>query len=254
MSILTGTQILLLVVSETGLVYTFTTTKLQPIVQKAEGKNLIQVSNPAHGTCRIFVADQKACLNAPDGYGPDGQPLAPSAPPKTKNGNLAIRPHKLTAAASAALAASAGGAEEGTDSQADGQAALGVTTPNRPKKRLPSGKQKKGGASATSPSDDIPPVPSLHDMHRATSPGLGMSLASPISTNYTYPAAHHDYAHAHAHHGHPHPGAPGYGYPPEYSYGYPQHYPHMGVNPAGLQSPYHPPPHHAPQSSPGHRL
>jgi hypothetical protein len=46
---LTGTQVLLLVVSETGLVYTFTTVKLQPIVTKPEGKSLIQ-----------------ACLNAPD--------------------------------------------------------------------------------------------------------------------------------------------------------------------------------------------
>jgi pheromone receptor transcription factor len=41
--VLTGTQVLLLVVSETGLVYTFTTPKLQPLVTKAEGKNLIQV-------------------------------------------------------------------------------------------------------------------------------------------------------------------------------------------------------------------
>lgn len=49
LSVLTGTQVLLLVVSETGLVYTFTTPKLQPLVTKAEGKNLIQ-----------------ACLNAPD--------------------------------------------------------------------------------------------------------------------------------------------------------------------------------------------
>ncbi|KAI9248845.1 hypothetical protein BDA99DRAFT_445959 [Phascolomyces articulosus] len=49
LSTLTGTQVLLLVVSETGLVYTFTTVKLQPIVTKPEGKNLIQ-----------------ACLNAPD--------------------------------------------------------------------------------------------------------------------------------------------------------------------------------------------
>ncbi|CAO0795988.1 unnamed protein product [Mucor circinelloides] len=49
LSTLTGTQVLLLVVSETGLVYTFTTTKLQPIVTKPEGKNLIQ-----------------ACLNTPD--------------------------------------------------------------------------------------------------------------------------------------------------------------------------------------------
>ena len=42
---LTGTQVLLLVVSETGLVYTFTTPKLQPLVTKPEGKNLIQVRN-----------------------------------------------------------------------------------------------------------------------------------------------------------------------------------------------------------------
>jgi hypothetical protein len=50
--------VLLLVVSETGLVYTFTTPKLQPLVTKPEGKNLIQVSRhismsefPASLTC-----------------------------------------------------------------------------------------------------------------------------------------------------------------------------------------------------------
>lgn len=47
LSVLTGTQVLLLVVSETGLVYTFTTPKLQPLVTKPEGKNLIQVRKPA---------------------------------------------------------------------------------------------------------------------------------------------------------------------------------------------------------------
>ncbi|WFD05881.1 transcription factor of the MADS box [Malassezia vespertilionis] len=46
---LTGTQILLLVVSQTGLVYTFTTPKLEAIVKQPEGRNLIQ-----------------ECLNAPD--------------------------------------------------------------------------------------------------------------------------------------------------------------------------------------------
>lgn len=60
LSVLTGTQVLLLVVSETGLVYTFTTPKLQPLVTKAEGKNLIQ-----------------ACLNAPEpaGLNENGHPL-----------------------------------------------------------------------------------------------------------------------------------------------------------------------------------
>ncbi|CAO3613593.1 unnamed protein product [Cunninghamella blakesleeana] len=43
LSALTGTQLLLIVVSETGLVYTFTTNKLQPLVTKPEGKGLIQL-------------------------------------------------------------------------------------------------------------------------------------------------------------------------------------------------------------------
>ena len=49
LSVLTGTQVLLLVVSETELVYTFSTPKFEPIVTQQEGRNLIQ-----------------ACLNAPD--------------------------------------------------------------------------------------------------------------------------------------------------------------------------------------------
>ena len=51
MSTLTGTQVLLLVASETGHVYTFATPKLQPLITKQEGKNLIQ-----------------ACLNSPDSH------------------------------------------------------------------------------------------------------------------------------------------------------------------------------------------
>eukprot|EP01094_Clydonella_sp_ATCC50884_P029704 TRINITY_DN938_c0_g1_i2.p1 TRINITY_DN938_c0_g1~~TRINITY_DN938_c0_g1_i2.p1 ORF type:complete len:306 (+),score=63.09 TRINITY_DN938_c0_g1_i2:194-1111(+) len=49
LSTLTGTQVLLLVASETGHVYTFATPKLQPIITRPEGKHLIQ-----------------SCLNAPD--------------------------------------------------------------------------------------------------------------------------------------------------------------------------------------------
>lgn len=43
LSTLTGTQVLLLVVSETGLVYTYTTAKLQPLVTDTPGKKLIAV-------------------------------------------------------------------------------------------------------------------------------------------------------------------------------------------------------------------
>ncbi|KAH3687496.1 hypothetical protein WICPIJ_001527 [Wickerhamomyces pijperi] len=61
LSVLTGTQVLLLVVSETGLVYTFTTPKLQPLVTKPEGKNLIQ-----------------ACLNAPEDAGEEEEVQTPT--------------------------------------------------------------------------------------------------------------------------------------------------------------------------------
>lgn len=50
LSTLTGTQVLLLVVSETGLVYTYTTNKLQPLVTAKEGKALIQVRRQAKAT------------------------------------------------------------------------------------------------------------------------------------------------------------------------------------------------------------
>ncbi|KAG6857167.1 hypothetical protein H0H87_008737 [Tephrocybe sp. NHM501043] len=89
LSTLTGTQVLLLVVSETGLVYTFTTAKLQPLVTQPEGKNLIQ-----------------ACLNAPPGSLPSSHPVgaainrtAPplpmggaSTPPTNLPGGLSISP------------------------------------------------------------------------------------------------------------------------------------------------------------------
>lgn len=53
---------LLLVVSETGLVYTFTTPKLQPLVTKAEGKNLIQVCTTALPPAVIAVLTRPAGL------------------------------------------------------------------------------------------------------------------------------------------------------------------------------------------------
>lgn len=49
LSTLTGTQVMLLVASETGHVYTFATRKLQPMITSDSGKRLIQT-----------------CLNSPD--------------------------------------------------------------------------------------------------------------------------------------------------------------------------------------------
>merc|ERR1719458_1659747 len=54
LSTLTGTQVMLLVASETGHVYTFATRKLQPMITSEAGKALIQT-----------------CLNSPDPPGDD---------------------------------------------------------------------------------------------------------------------------------------------------------------------------------------
>ncbi|KAJ2705690.1 transcription factor of the MADS box [Coemansia spiralis] len=85
LSTLTGTQVLLLVVSETGLVYTFTTPKLQPIVTQSDGKNLIQ-----------------ACLSVPDQPGD----RIPQPIPTESNAYISQpRSHHHHAAAAAAAAA-----------------------------------------------------------------------------------------------------------------------------------------------------
>ncbi|KAJ2008087.1 transcription factor of the MADS box [Coemansia thaxteri] len=86
LSTLTGTQVLLLVVSETGLVYTFTTPKLQQMVTQSEGKNLIQ-----------------ACLSAPDLPGDRlGMPILAES-----NGYITLSRHTSNAAASASAIAMA---------------------------------------------------------------------------------------------------------------------------------------------------
>ncbi|CCD23163.1 Arg80p NDAI_0B01290 [Naumovozyma dairenensis CBS 421] len=51
LSVLTGANVLLLILSSSGLVYTFTTPKLEPVIRDDEGKNLI-----------------RKCLGAPDNW------------------------------------------------------------------------------------------------------------------------------------------------------------------------------------------
>ncbi|GFR80033.1 serum response factor [Elysia marginata] len=63
LSTLTGTQVMLLVASETGHVYTFATRKLQPIITSESGKALIQTClnspDPALGTTTGNVLEQR---------------------------------------------------------------------------------------------------------------------------------------------------------------------------------------------------
>ncbi|CAF0779492.1 unnamed protein product [Brachionus calyciflorus] len=64
LSTLTGTQVMLLVASETGHVYTFATEKLQPMITSEVGKNLIQ---SCLSTCNddensAGISDNKICI------------------------------------------------------------------------------------------------------------------------------------------------------------------------------------------------
>lgn len=63
LSTLTGTQVMLLVASETGHVYTFATRKLQPMITSDAGKALIQ-------TC-LNSPDPPQGTSSPPGPGPD---------------------------------------------------------------------------------------------------------------------------------------------------------------------------------------
>ncbi|KAF2281613.1 SRF-TF-domain-containing protein [Westerdykella ornata] len=94
LSVLTGTQVLLLVVSETGLVYTFTTPKLQPLVTKAEGKNLIQAClnapEPASGDANGVEGDQP--VESPE----DAHPQVPPGQPRGMPSNGGMPPAYMT--------------------------------------------------------------------------------------------------------------------------------------------------------------
>lgn len=161
---LTGTQVLLLVVSQTGLVYTFTTPKLQALVTQAEGRNLIQ-----------------ACLNAPDpsGDGESGQEdqsgeegsdgddgLSPSESQASSNKRAnQNRKRPRTASTSkassvsggAAAVAAATGEEEGASGS---QLATAKRGRGRPRKNTASAAQ--GPVSAADASHPMPPPPALH--------------------------------------------------------------------------------------------
>ena len=73
LSTLTGTQVMLLVASETGHVYTFATKKLQPMITSEEGKSLIQtcLNSPGMIFCAAcgIVSTFRPCEKTLDGLG-----------------------------------------------------------------------------------------------------------------------------------------------------------------------------------------
>lgn len=176
LSTLTGTQVLLLVVSETGLVYTFTTAKLQPLVTQPEGKNLIQ-----------------ACLNAPHGSLPSNMPVGP--PLGRSAGPMSIPGPPPSANIPGGLSISGQPAvkeDENDDDHHDDAAASHGGRPSTGDKRRRRGSSTsgppptRGATSPHSPNATIPPplnIPSgqTHPSHHPQQQQPQIALGSPTS-------------------------------------------------------------------------
>ncbi|KAG1751186.1 SRF-TF-domain-containing protein [Suillus lakei] len=239
LSTLTGTQVLLLVVSETGLVYTFTTSKLQPLVTQPEGKNLIQ-----------------ACLNAPHGSLPSAMPVG--APIGRASGPMSLPgPGSTNLPGGLAIPGGpVGGPQSATkedgDDEGDEEAARGnrAAAAGDKRRRRPSttgtGPGRAGPGSPQTPNSTIPPPLSIpaasqHQQPQAPPPPQ-ISLGSPTSPQQqhsqvpqspqygTSPTGAYG-AHA-QHHGHHAPGGGHGGSPTDPGmYGG-----HMGLPPPGAYS------------------
>ncbi|KAJ6508673.1 SRF-type transcription factor (DNA-binding and dimerization domain)-domain-containing protein [Mycena sanguinolenta] len=170
LSTLTGTQVLLLVVSETGLVYTFTTAKLQPLVTQPEGKNLIQ-----------------ACLNAPHGTLPSsmpvGQPLGRSAGPMGGPGGPPVS-NNMPGGLSISGGPSNSSSKDEDDPNDDDESAHGG--------RASAGDKRRRRSSATNPSSTGVGAPSSNtrsNANSATSPHAA-SAPPPLSIPAGAPQPH----------------------------------------------------------------
>ncbi|OBZ68746.1 hypothetical protein A0H81_11128 [Grifola frondosa] len=155
LSTLTGTQVLLLVVSETGLVYTFTTAKLQPLVTQPEGKNLIQ-----------------ACLNAPHGTLPSSMPIG--TPIGRASGPLNM-PHHAPPNVPGGLSISGGGS--GKDDDASEEQDADAPAPAEPPERT-TRKRRRASSSAGTAAPSRNNAPSAV----AVSPAQGSAPGAPSTS------------------------------------------------------------------------
>ncbi|KAM5538727.1 hypothetical protein V8D89_007756 [Ganoderma adspersum] len=190
LSTLTGTQVLLLVVSETGLVYTFTTAKLQPLVTQPEGKNLIQ-----------------ACLNAPHGQLPSSMPVGtpinrtsmPMQHPPNVPGGLAIGSAPSTKEDEAQEESEENPGDVGRPPRKRRRASSSVNQPRGNNSPIVSGSSgaPQAGAPSQSPHarpGQIPPgappitIPGVPpQMPLESSPRQAQAAPPPTSPNYAQP-------------------------------------------------------------------
>lgn len=146
--------------------------------------------------------------------GPDGNPLDPAVVATKKGTGLAIRPHKLSAAATAALEVSASALDSALSTNAEGSGSgsassssarpmehpemsgLGLGNPaDRPKKRMPSRRKASSANMAAAHSNgDIPPVPPIPDIHAQAHQHSMMMQQGSMPGAYAYPS---DYGQGH---------------------------------------------------------
>jgi len=171
LSTLTGTQVLLLVVSETGLVYTFTTAKLQPLVTQPEGKNLIQ-----------------ACLNAPHGTLPNTMPVGPPMGRSTATPGMGVPAHHNNVPGGLSIGGDK--VDEGGDHDEDNE-------------RAGSKRRRRASTSGGGPGS----VPASRGTRSNSNAGGGNPSASPHSPAQALPPSIAIPPHAQGPHS-AHPGAP----------------------------------------------
>lgn len=208
LSTLTGTQVLLLVVSETGLVYTFTTAKLQPLVTQPEGKNLIQ-----------------ACLNAPQGTLPSSMPVG--TPMGRSSGQPSVSQGGSNSSGSSNLPGglsigSSGTANQGPASQSSKDSERDEDDSGHERVKRP--RRDSNATSPRSPNQSNATVnpPAPLSIPNSSQPqqqsGMAMSPTSPQQGHPAPPGQYSPSSYSHPSSGHdgmysPH-GIPSYGYPP----------------------------------------
>jgi pheromone receptor transcription factor len=177
--------VLLLVVSETGLVYTFTTAKLQPLVTQPEGKNLIQ-----------------ACLNAPHGQLP--APSSGGGQPMNRMSNSTSQPARSNVPGGLSIGGNKEDEAEGDEEDETGNATPTSTKP-RTRRRTSSG-AVAGGISATTGATQKGPSNSPTSPNQQTPPQSGMALHQQPGGSHPQMALN-----------------PSHGQPPQYSAGHATH-------------------------------
>ncbi|GAM21923.1 hypothetical protein SAMD00019534_050980 [Acytostelium subglobosum LB1] len=99
LSTLTGTQVLLLVASETGHVYTFATSKLQPLISRPDGKNMIQQCLNATESVATSTSTSNSTATTPKSPPPTASPSSasstPSVPSSSSSSTSSVRINSL---------------------------------------------------------------------------------------------------------------------------------------------------------------